>query len=278
MEKELFEELRSKVSALKDLRDEEKIVSQLQQILKYFLCNFYIVLNSEGDEEYKIYPTLVEIYYSHDKNEKQLFYDENVHAVANKKGKITEHAKKRQKENFGKLYIHNVKSKDDGMDICLSLENYYLSILIKNAKINNMLNKQSGVSYSICKECKKIKDCEEETKCKYYEKIVIKERDIPLTDTVVFLPRKGLSKEPHKDKRLAACCVIEGNIDVDSLAMGTVNNNNYSRRKQWLKSLLCIDKGKNKLNADEENGSKISDVYWKLAKEDYDISKKISEK
>ena len=88
---------------------DEKIVKKLQEILELFLRNYYVEFGT-----FKIDPILVEAYYY---NDEQNFKDESVHAARNEKGKIATHARERQKNNFGKLYIHNVITKNDGLDV-----------------------------------------------------------------------------------------------------------------------------------------------------------------
>ena len=85
-------------------KEDEKIAKKLQEILELFLRNYYVEFGI-----FKIDPILVEAYYY---NDKQNFKDESVHAARNEKGKIATHARERQKNNFGKLYIHNVITKN----------------------------------------------------------------------------------------------------------------------------------------------------------------------
>lgn len=78
------------VKELVDKKNKEKqIEKKLQEILKSFLCNYYIKFGT-----FKIDPILVEAYYY---NEEQGFKDKSVHAARNESGKITTHAKERQK-------------------------------------------------------------------------------------------------------------------------------------------------------------------------------------
>ncbi len=236
-------------------KDEEKIVKKLQEILETFLRNYYVEFGT-----FKIDPILVEAYYY---NDEQNFKDESVHAARNEKGKIATHARERQKNNFGKLYIHNVITKNDGLDVCLSKGNYYFSILIKNAVINDKyFAMQSNVSKFICEKCQ---GCDEVPNCIYYQECVLKERKQPKNMKVVFLPRKNV----HTDERLAAVSLddIKANMTDLSLAQG------YG--KQWECSVIALSEVENtekaKKLADAINGSSIEDKYFKSAKESLNI-------
>lgn len=234
--------------------DKEKIVKKLQEVLEIFLRNYYVEFGT-----FKIDPILVEAYYC----DKQNFKDESVHAARNENGKIATHARERQKNNFGKLYIHNVITKDDGLDVCLSKGDYFFSILIKNAVINDKyFATQSNVSKIICGKCQ---GCDEVPNCIYYQECVLKERKQPKNMKVVFLPRKNVPT----DERLAAVSLddIKANIKSLSLAKG--------HGKQWGYSVVALsevgDPNEAKKLADEINGSSIENKYFKLAKESLNI-------
>lgn len=191
-----MDKLEALVNSLEKLpprEKDDKIVKKLQEILELFLRNYYVEFGA-----FKIDPILVEAYYY---NDKQNFKDESVHAARNEKGKIATHARERQKNNFGKLYIHNVITKDDGLDVCLSKGDYYFSILIKNAIINDKdFATQSNVSKIICDKCQ---GCNEVPSCLYYQECVLKKREQPKNDEIIFVKRKGL-KNSYADKPLAA--------------------------------------------------------------------------
>ena len=239
-------------------RKEEKdgrIVKKLQEILEVFLCNYYVEFGT-----FKIDPILVEAYYY---NDKQNFMDTSVHAARNEKGKMATHAKERQKNNFGKLYIHNLKAKNDGLDVCLSRGDYYFSILIKNAVINDKyFATQSNVSKIICEKCQ---SCDEVPSCIYYQECVLKKREQPKGMTVVFLPRKNVPS----NEQLAAVSLdsIRASMTNLSLAKG------YG--KQWECSVIALSEVSNtkeaKGLADAIFGSSIEDKYFKLAKESLNI-------
>lgn len=239
-------------------RKEEKdgrIVKKLQEILEVFLCNYYVEFGT-----FKIDPILVEAYYY---NDKQNFMDTSVHAARNEKGKMATHAKERQKNNFGKLYIHNLKAKNDGLDVCLSRGDYYFSILIKNAVINDKyFATQSNVSRIICEKCQ---SCDEVPSCIYYQECVLKKRERPKDMTVIFLPRKNVPS----NEQLAAVSLdsIRASMTNLSLAKG------YG--KQWECSVIALSEVSNtkeaKGLADAIFGSSIEDKYFKLAKESLNI-------
>ena len=245
-----MEELEKLVDELVPESNEEKqIKKKLQEILKSFLCNYYIKFGT-----FKIDPILVEAYYY---NEKQGFKDEYVHAARNENGKITTHAKERQKDNFGKLYIHNVKNKNDGLDICLSKGDYYFSILIKNAIINDKyFATQSNVSKFICDKCQ---GCDEVPNCIYYKEVVLKKREQSKDITVIFLPRKNITS----NEELAAVSLddIKTYLTNLSLAQG------YG--KQWKCSIIALsevsDTKEAKKLADSICGCSVENQYFKKA-------------
>lgn len=237
------------------MEKDDKIVKKLQEILEIILRNYYVEFGA-----FKIDPILVEAYYY---NDKQNFKDESVHAARNENGKIATHARERQKNNFGKLYIHNVITKDDGLDVCLSKGDYYFSILIKNAIINDKyFATQSNVSKIICDKCQ---GCNEVPSCLYYQECVLKKREQPKDMTVIFLPRKNVPST----ERLAAVSLdnIKANMTDLSLAQG------YG--KQWECSVIALSEVGNtekaKKLADAIFGSSIEDKYFKLAKESLNI-------
>ena len=229
---------------------DDKIVKKLQEILELFLRNYYVKFGT-----FKIDPVLVEAYYHNEKN----FSDPAVHAARKERGKIATHARERQKDNFGKLYIHNVITKNDGLDVCLSKGDYYFSILIKNAVINDKyFATQSNVSKIICDKCQ---GCDEVPNCIYYQECVLKKREQPKDMNVIFLPRKNVPS----DERLAAVSLdsIKANMTDLSLAQG------YG--KQWECSVIALSEVGNiekaKKHADEMFGSSIEEKYFELAKE-----------
>ena len=232
----------------------EKIVKKLQEILETFLCNYYIEFGN-----FKIDPVLIEAYYSDEQN----FHDTAVHAARNENGKIATHARERQKNNFGKLYIHNVTTKNDGLDVCLSKGDYYFSILIKNAIINDKyFATQSNVSKIICDKCQ---GCNEVSSCLYYQECVLKKREQPKDTKVIFLPRKNVPT----DEPLAAVSLDDIKADMINLSLA------QGYGKQWECSVIALSEVDNpeeaKKLADKLNGSTVEDKYFESAKESLNI-------
>ena len=235
---------------LEETTDEKQIENKLQEILKAFLSNFYVEFGT-----FKIDPILIEAYYY----DKHKFPDSAVHAARNENGKTTTHARERQKDNFKKLYIHNIITKNDGLDVCLSKGDYYFSILIKNAIINDKyFATQSEVSKIICDKCQ---SCDEVPNCIYYQESVLKKHKNPKDGRIIFLPRKNVPTKEH----LAAVSLedIRSHMAELSLAQGY--------RKQWGCSVIALSEidepEKAKKLADKMFGSSIEDKYFELAKE-----------
>lgn len=152
----------------------------LQKICEKLLNEYVIKLGAISIE-----PLLVEAYYYH----LNKFEDMSVHAVKESTARTYELARKRQKNNFGRLYIHY--GTKDGIDVVLSLsDEYYLSFLIKNALVNGKWETQSAVSEKICEKCYKHDECKG-WDCLYYDEIVLEPVENKRQE-IVFLPRKGL--------------------------------------------------------------------------------------
>lgn len=148
----------------------------LQKINELFLTKLMISLK----EDLVLYPTEVEAYYNHVTR----FPDSSVHM------------NELQQNHFGKLYFHRKGKKKEnailfwnygGIDVCISNGNYYLSILIRSARINSEEEPISGpckllweVADWVCNEENIQKLSEENTATlnQLEEKVVLVETDI----------------------------------------------------------------------------------------------------
>ena len=83
-----MDELEVLVNGLEQTTDEEQVENKLQEILKAFISNYYVEFGT-----FKIDPILIEAYYY----DEHRFPDSAVHAARNENGKITAHARERQK-------------------------------------------------------------------------------------------------------------------------------------------------------------------------------------
>lgn len=106
----------------------------LQEIGAILLTGYEIII----DEHTIIHPLRVEAYY-YPYREKEKFDDEFAHPSTKKIG------------NFGKLYFIEEKYGYPGIDICLSMGDYYLSFLIKNSYIDDTPYKQMSL-YDLLKD------------------------------------------------------------------------------------------------------------------------------
>lgn len=121
MNKEDYTDLKGMVEKLDSVqgiesKDNCQRIEILQNIGKKLINEYKIVI-----DDVTIEPLLVEAYYCKDKNGK--FVDCNCHQNPKQKGV----------NRFGKLYFHKIGR--GGVDICLPLDEYYLSFLVKVAKI-----------------------------------------------------------------------------------------------------------------------------------------------
>lgn len=242
------------ISALTGLSDRQEIVRRLQKIEEILLNEYEVHI---GDVT--IEPLLIESYYHHP----DYFPDLCVHAATGSK-----YAQSRQKNNFMKAYIH--KPFKTGVDVCLSdSDNFYLSFLIKNARINNKFYTQFGVAEQVC-VCKLGETCKQKVEnCVFNEYVVLIERNQKKHSPIVYLPRKGVWGK-FMGEPLAALPVeqiMEPGYDY-TLPSG------YSR--QWRAAIKAIADGKTELEEaqayiKEKNwcSSRLEEKYWKLAQESW---------
>lgn len=180
-----YPELEKMVHELTDINEDGDIgkcrrIKMLQQICEKLLNEYVIKIG-----ETSIEPMLIEAYYYHSGK----FEDTSVHASKNSAAQTYELARDRQKNNFGKLYMHY--GTKDGIDIVLSRsDDYYLSFLIKNALVDGEWATQCAISKKVCEKCNNCGECKG-CKCKYYDDIVLESVDSKDWE-IVFLPRKGI--------------------------------------------------------------------------------------
>lgn len=157
-----------------------KRINQLQKICDKILNEYQLKIN----DDIVVEPLRIEAYYYHEGK----FEDGNTYKSD------------KQKYRFGKLNLHEPsKNQSDGVDLCLSYGNYFLSFLIKNSLIKNtsenteVFIKQQSLHY----ELKKLDEGIEER-----ENILIRKPKSQGNDLIVFhTVRKGLVKgwEDEKD-------------------------------------------------------------------------------
>lgn len=152
----------------KESIEEKERVKILQDIGKLLLTEYIIQV---GD--IKVYPLWVEAYYFNNKK----FPDPFVY-----KNDI-------QKENDVLFFHHKTDDQRNGVDICLSKGNYYLSFLLKYTLVDDKVRKQSELSPLIR---------DEYVKCK---SVLVKESRP--TDKISFTTRIGLSEsnETNTEKK-----------------------------------------------------------------------------
>ena len=120
--------LKNKVKELEIQTDHDAIVKSLQEIGKLLLTDYVIQV-----DDITVEPMWVEVYYYN----RHCFPDPFVHQNPEQK-------------NFGTLYFHH-KTDDqrNGVDLCLSLGDYYLSFLLKYTLVKELLRSQSQLSLLI---------------------------------------------------------------------------------------------------------------------------------
>lgn len=119
-----MDDLRKIVKELEEEKNEDKQIALLQHIESTLLNEYNIVIKDTIIE-----PLRVEAYY-YPFNDECKFNDPCAHKCTKKIN------------NFGKLYFIEERYGYPGIDLCLSLGNYYLSFLIKNSRIGDTYYKQ----------------------------------------------------------------------------------------------------------------------------------------
>lgn len=174
-----MDELRKLVKNLEEENNEEKQITLLQQIESKLLNEYNIVIKDTIIE-----PLRLEAYYYPFKD-KYKFNDPCAHKSTKKIN------------NFGKLYFIEERYGYPGIDICLSLGNYYLSFLIKNSRIKDTYYKQMDLFDRFQDKRNEIEIMDVLEKVKNKEKIVFK------------TSRVGLKKSQTKFAHELLASVIE---------------------------------------------------------------------
>lgn len=174
-----MDELRKLVKNLEEENNEEKQIALLQQIESKLLNEYNIVIKDTVIE-----PLRLEAYYYPFKD-KYKFNDPCVHKSTKKIN------------NFGKLYFIEERYGYPGMDLCLSLGNYYLSFLIKNSRIGDTYYKQMDLFDRFQNKRDEIETMDVLERVKNKEQIVFK------------TSRVGLKKSKTKFAHALLASVIE---------------------------------------------------------------------
>lgn len=190
-----MDEFEKLVGELKAATGNKEIVEKLQAIMSKLLTECVIQAGS-----FEVEPLLVEAYY-YNCDETHGFQDENCHKAPE------------QKDNWMNLYCH--KTGRGGVDLCLSDGPYYLSFLIKCARVN---------SDTICSQAALY-----DTLFDHGVNVDLTTRNTtPEQNPVAFNPRRNLAKPTYQSDLLAA-------ILIDALKYKTVQQSlakGYSR--QWV--------------------------------------------
>ena len=121
-----MEDLKCLVKKLEKTSNEKEQIRLLQEIGDKLLTEYVIVIPTLN---VTIEPLRVEAYY-YPYNDTSKFDDPCAHPSSTKVN------------NFGHLYFIEEKYGYPGVDLCLSLGDYYLSFLIKNSRVDGKLFKQ----------------------------------------------------------------------------------------------------------------------------------------
>ena len=167
-----MKELEKLVYELVDENNEEKQIALLQQIESKLLNEYNIVIEDPVIEPLRLKAD----YYPFENKGK--FDDPCAHKCTKKIN------------NFGKLYFIEERYGYPGIDICLSLGNYYLSFLIKNSRIKDTYYKQMDLFDRFQDKRNEIEIMDVLEKVKNKEKIVFKTSRVGL--------KKSQTKFAHK--------------------------------------------------------------------------------
>ena len=183
--------LQGKVDKLAKTNSKDEQVKILQEINDSLLSEYELKIEDKKGCFY-IEPLRVEAYYYHPEK----FEDSNAHTDD------------KQKNNFGKLYIH--RKGRGGVDICLSnSEEYYLSFLIKNSQIRTDNN--DGEPFLRQRALKEmLKDIEG-----IDDQNVLAEKVQKSEEIVYRTVRKGLISKCYKNEYLASLIKIDNLYDFE---------------------------------------------------------------
>lgn len=173
------------VQNLENERDAKKQVTKLQEIGGKLLTEYVIKF---GDTV--IEPLRVEAYY-YPYNDASKFDDPCTHPSSTKVN------------NFGRLYFIEGKYGYPGVDLCLSLGDYYLSFLIKNSRVDGKLLKQMDLYEKFQSDWEEI------------QKVDVLHRIENNGKVVLYTSRVGLKESRTKffHERLAAVTEIDNKYD-----------------------------------------------------------------
>ncbi|HBM32899.1 MAG TPA: hypothetical protein DD395_01710 [Lachnospiraceae bacterium] len=176
-----MDDLRKIVKELEEEKNEDKQIALLQHIESTLLNEYNIVIKDTIIE-----PLRVEAYY-YPFNDECKFNDPCAHKCTKKIN------------NFGKLYFIEERYGYPGIDLCLSLGNYYLSFLIKNSRIGDTYYKQMDLFDRFQDKRDEIETMDVLERVKNKEQIVFK------------TSRVGLKKSETKFAHALLASVIELN-------------------------------------------------------------------
>ena len=176
-----MENLKRLVHDLESERNIEKQVAKLQEIGKVLLTEYVIAFGNVLIE-----PLRVEAYY-YPYNDTAKFND------------LCAHPSSTKVNNFGRLYFIEGRYGYPGIDLCLSLGEYYLSFLIKDSRVDGKLFKQIDLYEKFQSDWKEI------------QKINVLHRIENNGKTVFYTSRVGLKESQTEffHKRLAAVTEID---------------------------------------------------------------------
>ena len=248
MNKTNYPELEKLVEELDNIEGKDKAatckrIQVLQEIGKKLINDYKIVI-----DDVVIEPLLVEAYYCKDTSGE--FVDCNCHQNSKQKGA----------NRFGKLYFHKIGR--GGVDICLPLDEYYLSFLIKVAKIGTETNQQIEI-FSILSPKPNAEDRGDVLK------YCPREKD----HCTVCVPRKNTLKGKFAKAPLAIVSLDSFKVQEEkTIADATVKSLKYGRQwtvaKYGLEKAQCnIEKAREIIKNENLYSSKIEDKYMNSALE-----------
>lgn len=164
-----METLKKLVRRLEGEADLQKQVAILQEIGEKLVSKYVL---SIGD--LLVVPLWVEAYYF----DRETFEDPFTHRSEDQKGA----------EHFGKLYFHQkTDSQRGGVDLCLSLGDYYLSFLLKYTLVNGVFTSQGRLSGKL------------RTAYEASEESEILQKENQQVELIGYTTRVGLTADGEKD-------------------------------------------------------------------------------
>ena len=223
-----METLKKLVGKLEMQADEKEIIATLQEIGAKLINEYEIQV-----DKFVLQPVLIETYYF----EENKFRDTSVYATSQSKAKSFELARTRQKNHFAELYVHY--GKNYGIDLVLSMGEYYLSFLIKCALVDDDFAAQCRITGIVCGQCDMQDKCSKGMNCIHYGERILRKVENRKKKIVCF-PRKGTKGYySHAPLAMVAVDVFKNKPQYEVVK----NSLEKNFKKEWILAKYALENG-----------------------------------